>query len=349
MAIPGSGTELDPYVVHDWDEFCTYKDTSDVYIKFANPHEGQTIQGSGTASNPYIVSSYEEMLTATGAQYIWQVKLVDRDAKRYKYGDIDCIYDDSLNTIDFNDIQPEGFTASLTMSCAGVNFNGWTLFNIKSSASGALKMSGTIKNLRLSNMFFESDSAGASIIRCDSLSDSVLDIYANSLVSSAEHIVVLRSDAAITPVAQWNSLSINLKARGTGTINMGYTSANYRIILNNSVINLDCDCYNLKLGNRTQNASLSGNSFNNCLIKGDIKTTSTSSVMLGCYFTNCIYDVSYEGNGKLATSWGGDGVNFYNSEKVDDTTELVRGIMPATTANLKDAEWLYSQGFPIGV
>lgn len=349
MAIPGSGAELDPYVVHDWDEFCVYKDTSGVYIKFANPHEGQTIQGSGTTSNPYIVSSYEEMLTATGAQYIWQCKLVNRDAKRYKYGDIVCIYDDSLSTIDFNTIQPEGFTAALTMRCAGVNFNGWTLFNIKSSASGALTMSATIKNLRLSNMFFESGISGASIIRCNSLSDSVLDIYANSLVSSAENIDVLRSDTATSPVAQWNSLSINLKARGTGTINMGYSSSNYRIILNNSVINLDCDCYNLELGDRTQSASLRGMNFNNCLIKGDIKTTNAGNIKLGCYFTNCIYDLSYTGAGKLSTSWGGDGVNFYNSEKVDDTTELVRGIMPATTANLKDAEWLYSQGFPIGV
>lgn len=347
MAITGIGTELDPYVVHDWDEFCVYKDTSGVYIKFANPHEGQTIQGSGTASSPYIISSYEEMLTATGAQYIWQVKLVDRDAKKYKFGDVYCQYDDSLSTIDFNDIQPEGFTEQLTMSCSGIDFNGWTLFNIKSSASGALTMSATIKNLRLSNMFFESDSDGASIIRCDSLSDSVLDIYANSLVPIAENIVVLRSVSSGNQ--NWNSISINLKARGTGIINMGWTSSTYRVTLNNSVINLDCDCYNLKLGNRTQSASLSGNSFNNCLIKGDIKTTSTSSVMLGCYFTNCIYDVSYEGNGKLATSYGGDGVNFYNSEKVDDTTELVRGITPATTANLKDAEWLYSQGFPIGV
>lgn len=86
------------------------------------------ISGSGTSTDPYIVSTYEEMLFATGATYIWEVKLIDREQKIYRYEDIYCQYDDSLTTIDFNDIQPNGYSSTFGLNPA-MNFNGWTLKN----------------------------------------------------------------------------------------------------------------------------------------------------------------------------------------------------------------------------
>ena len=134
------------YVVSTWNEFLQYNDSANT-VKFANPHEvnGEIIlQGSGSQSNPYIVSTYDEMLFATGASDIWKVKLINREQKLYRYryisdydeqrnpiySEIFCKYDDSLTTIDFNDIQPEGFADRLYFVAGRIDFNGWTLSNI---------------------------------------------------------------------------------------------------------------------------------------------------------------------------------------------------------------------------
>ena len=347
MAISGSGTQADPYIVHDWDEFCTYKDTSGVYIKFANPHEGQTIQGSGTASSPYIVSSYEEMLTATGAQYIWQVKLIDRDAKKYKFGDVYCQYDDSLSTIDFNNIQPEGFTEQLTMNCAGVNFNGWTLKNMAFySSSNSIGMPAVVDNLILSNLVSNGLGNGTLFDGSKKISNTIFDIFCTSISTTAR--LFSKRSGLTTDNIEISNCSFNVKGSGDG-LYFG-TSAAHTGTIKNSRINLDIDMSTFIIGEKSSYSN--GFDTTNVLFTGNVKTSGTGNVYIGRTVNNCIYDLSYEGNGKLALNSSSSvaTASFYNSDKIEDVTGLnVANMISATTSNLKDAEWLYSQGFPIGV
>ena len=85
MAITGSGTKADPYIVHDWSEFLVICNDGDKlasqYTKFANPD--REITGSGTQQSPFIVSTFEEMLEKTHASYIYQVELINAETKLY--------------------------------------------------------------------------------------------------------------------------------------------------------------------------------------------------------------------------------------------------------------------------
>ena len=91
MAISGSGTQADPFVIDNsdgkvWDNF-VYMNSGALawgdYVTFADVHvDGNgnfDISGTGTISDPFIVSTYREMLHCTGASSIHDCKLIARD------------------------------------------------------------------------------------------------------------------------------------------------------------------------------------------------------------------------------------------------------------------------------
>lgn len=338
------------YVVSTWEDFLQYN-TSDNNIKFANPHEvnGEIVlEGDGTQNNPYIVSTYEEMLSATGATYIWEVKLINREQKIYRHDDIYCRYDDSLSIIDFNQIQPEGYNENLVISAA-VDGNGWTWRNMKFDSGAQLQYANTtapLKNIRITN-FYAIISGTDGIIKLTStgIRDSILDIYADS--TGSNKLAVFRGGSSNT---EGRNVSMALTLRGGGFSLSGTQTSGY-VNFVDSVIVLDVDSTDFYIGNLSSSYSYGG-SLKNVAVKGEIKTSSTGDVSLGKSITSCIFDVSYSGNGKLAISSNSTvkTASFYNSDKVEDETGLeVTNMIGSTTNDLKSAQYLYDHGLPIGV
>lgn len=126
-----------------WADFMSKKwsGTAGQCMRFKDIHT--TISGTGKATDPYQVSTYHEMLTATGAEYIWQCKLIDYDEesptaiRTYIYDDGEtvkyCAFDPTPTTIDFNDIY-EGLIAGIQTNCK-IDVNGWTWLNFRIACS----------------------------------------------------------------------------------------------------------------------------------------------------------------------------------------------------------------------
>ncbi len=333
MAISGSGTQADPYIVDNWEDFLTVNDSS-YYVKFANPHEEGgvfVLSGSGTSTDPYIVSTYEEMLFATGATYIWQVKLIDRDVKKYKYGDVYCIYDDSLTTIDFNDIYPEGTTVDLAIS-AHVDYNGWTFKNL--TLRYRFMHTYSLNNIRMINTIIRNSTSVSSglIFSTTGINNSIFDTYIDETYSSSGNNLFYLGTSEVTGM---HNCSINL--RSSWSVYLGYGS------IVNSKISLDVHGERFQIGKRRE-ASMS---LNTCLLTGTVEATVLAPT-LGNTIKNTIYDVEFIDK---QPSDDADSIytSFYNSDKISNASALTHGLIPATTEQLKDAQWLYDHGLPIGV
>ena len=329
MAISGSGTSWDdPYIVDNWADFLTVSSSSSNYVKFANP--SRTITGDGSTGNPYVVSTYDEMLLKTGATYIYQVKLIDRETKKYKYNDVYCIYDDSLTTIDFNDIYPEGTTEDLAIY-AHVDYNGWTFRNL--TLRYRLIHSYRLNNIRMINTIIRiSTSINYGVILSEGgIKNSIFDIYVDETRSSTGDMLFYLGNTEATSM---NNCSINIGS--SWSVWLGYGS------IFNSKINLDVHGRRFYIGRRNESSM----SLNNCLLTGTVESTEFAPI-LGYSIKNIIYDVEFidsppsDDASSIYTS-------FYNSDKVSDTSGLTN-LIPATTEQLKDAQWLYDHGLPIGV
>lgn len=332
------------YIVSTWGEFLQYNDSANT-VKFANPHEvnGEIVlEGNGTQNNPFVVSTYEEILFATDATYLWQVKLIDREQKIYRYEDKYCRYDDSLSTIDFNDIAPEGYNSSLEIRSIVIG-NGWTWKNIVLNENGYISFqhsSQPVSQLIISNLYAK----GSYCIQTNGgFKDSILDLFCES-VNGMQIFTTAKNGGVV-----YENMSINLKARG-GEVSLNKDEY-YHVTLKNCRLNLDVDTTKFKIGYISSWSY--GVILNNVIVTGDIKTSSNSEdVKLGRSIRSCIYDVSYSGNAKL----GIDGnsivktASFYNSDKVEDETGLaVTNMYGATTEELKSAQYLFDKGLPIGV
>lgn len=320
------------YVVSSWDEFLQHNTSGDT-VKFANPHEvnGEIIlNGTGTQADPYIVSTYEEMLSATGALYIHQVKLIDREAKKYKYGDVYCIYDDSLTTIDFNNEQSMpsgGYTSSLDI-VAQVDFNGWTLFNMAVNGAGIDFQSGTCKNVRLLNFLVNSYHNNAILDFNYGAINSIIDMVVTNNTSYT--LQLFNTNQSESQSIRQSSLNIKT------TVNSGEVAL--RGMLTDSIINFDVQ----------SNISMGACDFTRTLCTGKISTRSSRLFSCGGDVYNSIFDVTCSNGQPTKSSWVLSS-SFFNKEKCSETNMTANNLYGATTAQLKQAQWLYDRGFPIGV
>ena len=329
------------YVVSTWEEFLQYN-TDGNTIKFANPHEvdGEIIlQGSGSQSNPYIVSTYDEMLFATGASDIWKVKLINREQKLYRYryisdydeqrnpiySEIFCKYDDSLSTINFNDIQPEGFTDRLSFDADSIDFNGWTFLNliIKSELSFNNEVDNAHINGRFINMIVDTPNAYAiRVIKPSYTKNCVFDI--TSRISGRHAIFsTIPSNSAIT-----------IHAADGSDCFLCYNSDDW---IQKTIINLD-----------VSGAWFFGSvSFANCLITGKCESAyiPTSFGSLATYAKDTVY------NFETSNSWGAPeyitGVTVLNLSKAPNVTSSNTKFKLVTDKVMRSAQDLADLGLPI--
>lgn len=318
------------YVVSTWDEFLQYN-MSGNNIKFANPHEENgeiVLSGTGTQADPYIVSTYEEMLFATGATYIWQVKLINREQKIYKYNDIYCHYDDSLSTIDFNLIQPEGFTDRLYFIADRIDFNGWTLLNIiiKYDMVFRNEVNEAYKNGRFINLIIQNSGTAITIHRPSYVKTCIFDIFVKN-TSSYSIFDEFPSNSAITiRAAQSTAFSIS-------------NSASHWV--QNTIVNLNIPS--------DVNASWSFGSWaaDTCLVQGIGETANSSSIRVADYSRYTIFN--FETSKQWLKPSSLNGVTLINSTKAPNVTSDAALFKLVPDEDMRNAQTLANLGFPVGV
>ena len=320
------------YIVSNWTDFLTYNSSGNT-IKFANPHEENgriVLEGDGTQNNPFIVSTYEEMLFATEAISIYQVKLVDRETKKYKYGNVYCIYNDNLTTIDFNNersMPPGGYTSSLEI-LADVDFNGWTLFNMAVNGTRMRFANAVCKNLRLLNFLVNSYCNDSILNFGFGAINTIIDMVISNNTSYQQGVFV---------TSQSESLSIR-----QSSINIRTTTNSGSIVLNgmltDCIINFDV----------TSEIVMSGCDFSRTLCTGKISTPNNNSFTWGDDVTNSIFFFFFTNGQPYKANWVLSS-SFFNKEKCSETYMTAPNLYGATTEELKSATWLFNHGFPIGV
>ena len=339
MAINGTGTQADPYIVDNWDDFLTVMSSSSNYVKFANPD--REITGNGSISNPFVVSTYEEMLLKTGATYIWQAKLIDRESRLYCYHDVYCIYDDSLTTIDFNLINNGApISANINVN-ASVDFNGWTWKNLTLD-NAQLRFEGTdidgTKNLIISNMIYngyiDGSSAKAIIHRNPSylrLVYFIIDITIVPSSGSSEGSNIQRFTNADFLAS---SIIIHCKSNSI-KICGGYEACH---------VHFDIDCY---LGLLTET------NFSRSLVTGEINSNRDGYYehLLDGWIGLTIFDL--KSNLHTSVYWqrnsAANCICIYNKDTMPMRYDTITNLVGLTTEQLKDPDEIAAVGFPIGV
>lgn len=265
--------------------------------------------GSGTEQDPYIVDNWDDFATATdsGATY---VKWADRDNK----------------VIDFNNIKPEGFDSTVYFP-ANVDFNGWTLKNFSSTSDYAIKYkssSGIIQNLIFENTYITSQYI----------------FYGTWELKKCQFSGRIQRSGSAYPFSACglNMCAVNFIINATGYVYFLYDSgfSSPKAWAKNSDIVLD-------ISTKSTGVTIVKNGLINCRISGKIQMGNTSYIWLGGS-SSMSNVVNIEASVKLRLFGG---ISVFNSDIA--TTDSPNVLIACTSEQLKNAEYLHSIGFPIGV
>lgn len=267
--------------------------------------------GTGTQADPYIVSEYTEFLTAIQTSGVY-VKCAD-------------------NTVwDMNIIDPTGeryHNSDKTINCAELDGNGAIVWNLH-SAIGNLNVLFNIGDTIIKGLkFYNIDlNDGATFFKTTSNTAQIIDLMFTGQLNEQ---AVLLSGARVSK----SLISVELFGRSKildgscsleySVINTPYISDNY-IYSQYSFGNLSYCWFTgiFPFGRVTSGVNISSSSGNYNVINAEIRSEQLSFSLKGTYIINI------------------DKYNFENPLTTYNNAILV------TTEQLKDAEYLRSQGFP---
>ena len=264
--------------------------------------------GTGTQADPYIVDNWEDFTNIISKSDIY-VKWADSNNK----------------VIDFNEVNPEGYTKSINFP-ANVDFNGWTLRNFHSIASTAIRYSGSsyaIKNLIFENFYIMSNTF----------------IYGQYIIENCTFSGLIQGDTV--RVFQGCGLvcsAVNIRINTTNSTYLTNSNdfVNSKSEIRNSDIVLDIHGGNTVeiCDKTTTNSRISG------------KISATTPVKINGSNSSCNI-INLESNQPL--KYTGTGISVYNSDLAEKSSDSSSSFKACTSEQLKDSEYLYSIGFPIGI
>lgn len=268
--------------------------------------------GTGTQNDPFLVDNWADFMTIDTNSAEIYVRWADTGNK----------------IIDFNNIQPEGFSETVTFP-AHVDFNGWTLKNFHSTASGSSFAcssvpDATVENLILENFYINSQGliSGAVLLKNCIMSGMMQSIgYVNAFSGGG-----------------LQRCSLNIKVNAINCTFMsggGYLTPKSQIT--NSDVILDISCSG-------STVSICEHSIKNSRISGKIQSNAQKITLGSSSSMSNVFNI--EANSPLY--YKSSGISVYNAdfaEKSSDSNENFTGV---TSEQLKNAEYLYNIGFPIG-
>ena len=265
--------------------------------------------GTGTQEDPLIVDNWADFCMIDTNSAEIYVKWADSENK----------------VIDFNEINPEGFSETVNFP-ANVDFNGWTLKNFHSTANYAIKINwgNLIENLIFENFYITSQTLfyGAFLLK-----NCIFSGVAQPSIN-----VTLFHGCGL----QNSSLNIRTNAETNVTVFSGGGFSSPKTQITSSDIILDISCKGLKICE---------NSIKNSRISGKIQAD-TSSITLG-NTSNMSNVFNLEPNRPL--KYSSSAISVFNSDLAEKTSDSNKNFIGVNSEQLKNAEYLYNIGFPIGV
>ena len=238
--------------------------------------------------------------------------------------------------IDFNVVKPEGFEKKIRFA-KYINFNGWTLKNLHSTASTAIIITSNskISNLTIENFYFlPSTSGGGQLIEMDGSGGVTLT---NCIISGAaelpRNIITTFLDGCAL-----HECAINV------IVNDIYGSFSLFTSCQNSDIVVD-------LSSNSEISSISSfeicrNKIVNSRISGRINSNATNEISIGDEAS--AYNVfNLQANKPL--KYLGKGITVYNKDTAESSETSSAEFIGCSESDLKNAEYLNSLRFPIGV
>lgn len=267
---------------------------------------------------------------------------------------------------DMNDIAPEGLTATITVNATSVNGNGLTIRNIYKNGGNVFNSSvgnHTISDINFENIYAIGNFWYASasndnwythqFARCKFSGKIVNGAFIASNTGSEEYGNRWKLYTRLT------SCSANLHFSGNSTLSTGdlyerdiYEAVPRQLRFVDSIIVISGKSTNTGTANQGQKGGYNAISLNNSLLTGNnpfinlqisqsYQATSTiaSVIDLNCQEGQTIYRGS--NTGTVSTT-------LINADKINGAT-VASQLIQVTDEQLKDAAYLESIGFPIGV
>ncbi|MDE6424607.1 MAG: hypothetical protein K2K89_00460 [Ruminococcus sp.] len=225
--------------------------------------------------------------------------------------------------IDFNDTMPEGFSETVAIP-AHVDFNGWTLKNFHSTASSAFMGVSSSNHSNVNNLILEKFYyIGQYLLRCINFQNCIFSGICNGA-----------SPVIFGYYSNFSCCSANLQMHSDSelTVFLYSTCRNSDTILDIS-------------GNRCNIFFGSQNKAYNSRFSGKIRINSSSNILVNIGYSSIF---NLDSNQPLACS-GVTGISVFNADTAQKTSNSPNNFVGVTSEQLKNAEYLYSIGFPIGV
>ena len=265
--------------------------------------------GTGTQADPYIVDNWEDFIGISSKSDIY-VRWADSDNK----------------VIDFNEVNPQGYTKSITFP-ANVDFNGWTLRNFHSTASTAIKYgsgaSYAIKNLIFENFYIMSNTF----------------IYGQYIIENCTFSGLIQCDTV--RVFQGCGLVCSAVNIRINTTNSTYLTNSNEFVNSKSEIRNSDIVLDIHGGNTVE---ICDKTITNSRISGKISATTPVKISN----SSCLFNIiNLESNQPL--KYTSSGISVYNSDLAEKSSDSASSFKACTSEQLKNAEYLYNIGFPIGI
>ena len=276
--------------------------------------------GSGTAQDPYILTTWEELLQASGTCE-W-------------YG----------GDLDFNDIQPTGFTECVVIA-GNINFRNATFKNFRSIATGTSPYAGGIRftqnisNLRFINSMFLNVGSPLIMVGGEYNNGSATSCVFDGEVVTNRDVSIIGSaySSSYYYLSSYSKCSFNFKSKSTNQVRFATNVAAF----------YDCDIYTdiEQDGNEFSDIYSDGTSeynsrFSNCRLRGRFINTGGDYVKVGDANSRHVFNYFAfdEGTYLLLSS---SSKSVYNSEKIT-AYEGTTNVVGCTSAQLSSISYLRS-------
>lgn len=268
--------------------------------------------GTGTKTDPYIVDNWADFV---------QVAVTENAYVRFA---------DGGGTIDMNDIYPEGINETVTVF-ANVDGNGWNIKNLHVNGVTAFKIYNVITSLNFID-FYITNTLGTSVqfeFYKSAINDTIKGLLyrcqLSGVISGASAYLFYGRNNDVSDIVL-SRCGVKVQVSGSS-----YFTNGLRIPCSNCIFDIDAS-------NNTNNV-LSYFVFYNCLVKGKYQKLALLS-----YSKYLVLDAECQ-----TQVYGGKAAKTQYFIGNKDKAEFDDSFYSVTTEQLKNAAYLASLGFPIGV
>lgn len=295
--------------------------------------------GTGTQNDPFVIADWSDFITAVGTSDAYVefpknlVSTTDTDVnpnklyvdsngvvqKNVQPSDLANLYENTFE-FDLNTIHPEAFTSTIQIKCASLKGNGATIKNISfDDCNGFTLGANTVINgLNVKNFYFAT-SSGKTFINAGA---------SNSYISHLDYCMFSGRVDERTSSQYGNFISTYYGQAHSCSFNLQLANyARFRSTSNRTSF----DMYNCRLNLTGETSKTLDILATNCYISGDISASIVASGQYSVFDVECN---AISGSGTLILA---------NSDKCSS----ISGLTSVTSAQLKDAAYLSSIGFPI--